>query len=61
MPPTGFVKTMKDYFGLLSGQTLLQFGAELKNLSYEEKLDIAKGLRALGIDCADPDRPKAAA
>ena len=61
MPQTGFVKAVKDYFGLLPGQTLLQFGAELKTLSYEEKLDIAKGLRAHGIDCADPDRPKAAA
>ena len=26
MSQTGFVKAMKDYFGLLPGQTILQFG-----------------------------------
>lgn len=61
MSKVGFVKAMKDFFGLLPGQTVLQFGAELKVLTYEEKLDFAKGLRAIGIDCADPDQPKAAA
>jgi hypothetical protein len=61
MPRTGFVKAMKDYFGLLPRQPVLQFGAELKALSYEEKVDFAKGLRSIGIDCADPDQPKAAA
>ena len=61
MPQIGFIKAMKDYFGLLPGQTILQFGAELKALSYEEKLDFAQGLRSIGIDCADPDRPKVAA
>jgi hypothetical protein len=61
MPQTGFVKAMRDYFGLLPGQSLLQFGAELKALSYEEKLDFVQGLRSVGIDCADPDKPKAAA
>ena len=61
MPQIGFIKAMKDYFGLLRGQTILQFGAELKALSYEEKLDFAKGLRSIGVDCADPDQPKAAA
>jgi len=57
----GFVKAMKDYFGLLPGQTVLQFGAELRALSHEEKLEFAKGLRSLGINCADPDQPKATA
>ncbi len=61
MPPVGFVKAMKDYFGLLPGQTILQFGAELKALSYAEKLDFAQGLRALGINCADPEQPRTAA
>jgi hypothetical protein len=61
MPQIGFVKAMKDYFGLQPGQTILQFGAELKALSYDEKLDFAQSLRSVGIDCADPDRPKAAA
>jgi hypothetical protein len=61
MPQTGFVKAMKEFFGLLPGQSLLQFGAELKALSHEEKRDFAQGLRSIGIDCADPDKPKAAA
>lgn len=61
MSQIGFVKAMKDYFGPLPGQSVLQFGAELKALSYEEKLDFANGLRAIGIDCADPEPRKAAA
>ncbi len=61
MPPTGFVKAMKDYFGLLPGQTVLQFGAELQALSYQEKLDFAIGLRAAGVNCANPEPPKTAA
>jgi hypothetical protein len=61
MPRTGFVKAVKEFFGLLPGQTLLQFGAELKALTYEDKQEIAQGLRAIGIDCADPDQAKAAA
>jgi hypothetical protein len=57
----GFVKAMKDYFGLLPGQTILQFGAELKALAYEEKLSFAQALRSIGVSCADPAQPKAAA
>jgi hypothetical protein len=61
MPQIGFVKAMKDYFGVLPGQTVMPFGAELKALSYEEKLDFAQGLCSIGIDCAAPDQPKAVA
>ena len=61
MPQVGFVRAMKDYFGLLPGQSIMQFGADLKTLSPEEKLDFAKGLRSIGIDCADPDQSRAAA
>lgn len=61
MSRTSFVKAMKDFFGLLPGQTVSQFAAELKALSHEGKLDFAAGLRACGIDCADPEPPKAAA
>jgi hypothetical protein len=61
MPQLGFVKAMKDYFGLLPDQSTIQFGAELRALSPEEKRDIARGLRSAGIDCADPDQPKVAA
>jgi hypothetical protein len=61
MPKTGFVKAMKDYFGLLPGQSVMQFGAELRALSDQEKHDFAQGLRSIGIDCTDPVPPKAAA
>jgi hypothetical protein len=61
MPQASFVKAMKDFFGLLPGQTVLQFGAEIRALSYEEKLDFVQGLRSLGINCADPDQRKAPA
>jgi hypothetical protein len=61
MQQIGSVKAMKDYFGLLPGQSVLQFGSELRALSHEEKLDFANGLRSLGIDCADPTPLKAAA
>lgn len=61
MPQISFVKAMKDYFGLRASQSVIQFGAELRALSHDEKLDFAKGLRSIGIDCADPDVTKAAA
>jgi hypothetical protein len=61
MPQVGFVKAMKDFFGLLPGQSVIQFGAELRALSHEEKLDFAKGLRSIGIDCADPELAQIAA
>ena len=61
MPQVGFVKAMKDYFGLLPGQTVLQFGAELKALGHNEKLDFTQGLRSIGIDCAAPEQHKAVA
>ena len=51
---TSFVAACKNFFGFKPGQTLSEFGAELKELSYEEKLDIAKGLRDAGHDCEDP-------
>jgi hypothetical protein len=61
MPQIGFVKAMKDFFGPLPGQSVLQFGAELKALSHEEKREFAASLHAIGINCADPEQPRAAA
>jgi hypothetical protein len=61
MPQIGFVKAMKDYFGLLPGESVMQFGAELKALTEADKQNFATGLRAIGIDCADPVLAKAAA
>ncbi len=31
MPQTSFVKAMKEFFGLLPGQTVLQFGAVMND------------------------------
>ncbi len=42
MPQSSFVKAMKDFFGLLPGQTVLEFGRELRALSHEEKVDFAR-------------------
>ena len=61
MPRTSFVKAMKDFFGLLPGQSVSHFGSELKALSQEDKFDFAISLRAFGIDCADPEPPRVAA
>ena len=54
MSQSSFVKAMKDFFGLLPGQSVMQFGAELKTLSDAEKHEFASALRASGIDCANP-------
>jgi hypothetical protein len=61
MAPISFVQAMKHYVALLPDPTILGIGAELKALSYEEKLDFADGLRALGIDPADPEPPNSTA
>lgn len=50
----GFMVAAKEFFGLLPGQSPVQFGQELKTLSYEDKMEIAAGIRKNGIDCADP-------
>jgi hypothetical protein len=53
-----FTAAAKEYFGYKPGQTLTEFGQELKALSYEEKMDLAKEMRKIGIDCDDPTAPK---
>ena len=52
-----FVAACKEFFGFKEGQTLSQFGEEIKALSYEDKMEIADGLRKIGHDCADPIAP----
>ena len=37
----GFTKAARDYFGLKEGQKLTDFAAELKQLSYEDKVELA--------------------
>ncbi len=55
-----FTACMKEFFGYLPGQSLTEFGQELKKLSYEDKLEFAEGLRQNGLDCQDPTPPIAA-
>ena len=52
-----FVAACKNFFGFKEGQTLSEFGAELKTLTHEDKMEIAKGLRDAGHDCEDPVQP----
>ena len=54
MSQVSFAAACRSFFGFLPGQTLGQFGAELKTLTNEDRIEIAEGLRANGIDCADP-------
>lgn len=49
-----FVAACKDFFGFKQGQTLSDFSAELKELTYNDKMEIAAGLRNIGLPCADP-------
>ena len=47
---------MKEYFGLLPGQTLQAFANELKQLSDDEKLELARGCaKNLGLKQNDCD------
>lgn len=58
MSQKSFIAACKDFFGFKPGQTLTEFGNEIKALSHEEKMDLADGMRKIGIDCADPLQPK---
>lgn len=52
-----FTKAMKDFFGYQAGKGASGFVAELKALSYEEKLKFAEMLREGGMPCDDPVKP----
>lgn len=45
-----FVAASKDFFGLKMGQTGVQFMHEIKELSPEERTDIASGLALNGYE-----------
>jgi hypothetical protein len=49
-----FTAACKEFFGFKPGQTLREFGEELKALTFNDKMELASGLRLVGIDCADP-------
>lgn len=61
MAPIAFTAAMIQYFGKLPGQSAMDFGRELKALSYPERMEFAKMLRQQAkIDCTDPTDPNAA-
>lgn len=43
-----FMAACKEFFGLKPGQTSLDFGREIKELTTEDRHEIAKGLEAHG-------------
>lgn len=46
--PLSFMAACRDYFGLHHGQTAMQFGAEIKKLTEEDRAEIKLGLEKLG-------------
>lgn len=49
-----FIRAAMAHFGLRPGQTLGAFAEELDQMSYAERRDIAAGMRAAGLEFADP-------
>ena len=56
-----FIVACKDFFGLLPGQTAMQFAQEIKPLTYEERMQLWRDMQAGGIECQQPAPPAAAA
>ena len=56
MTPKSFVRQMLDYFGMLPGQSSMQFAAELRALTVEDKREFAGMLCAAGFPCALPEQ-----
>lgn len=51
-----FSMRCKSFFGLLPGQNVQQFAAELKALSYDDKEELADRFTAAGMPTALPSR-----
>lgn len=45
-----FMAACKDYFGLKPGQTSLEFGKEIKELSQADREEIKAGLESQGYE-----------
>lgn len=43
-PTTGTISTVKKYFGLKDGQTMTEFAKEYKELTDEDKAQLAGGI-----------------
>ena len=54
-PTKSFAGACREFFGMHPGQNIAEFGAELKALTPEDKLELAAGMRAsTGWDISDP-------
>ena len=45
-----FMAACRDFFGLKEGQTAMEFGKELKELSEKDRAEIKEGLSKLGYE-----------
>ena len=45
-----FMSACRDFFGLHPGETALQFGQEIKQLTTEDRAEIKEGLEKLGYE-----------
>lgn len=45
-----FIAACKQFFGFKPGQTLSEFGKEIRDLTAKDREEIAEGLRAAGLD-----------
>ena len=45
-----FMAACRDFFGLHQGQTALEFGKELKQLTESDRAEIKRGLQKLGYE-----------
>ena len=53
--PKSFAGACREFFGMQPGQKIADFGAELKSLTHEDKVELAEGMRAsTGWNISDP-------
>lgn len=45
-----FIHACREFFGMLPGQTLQQFAAEIKQLTPDDKQELIKLFRQVGLD-----------
>lgn len=53
MENVGFVVACKKYFGMKPGQTLKEFGDELKQLTIEDRQELARLFPSVGYTITD--------
>lgn len=51
--PVSFVSRCKEYFGLLPGQTLMEFSAELKKLTPKDRAELVESFNKMGLPTVD--------